>query len=77
MAAENGVIQTLLTGATIVGLLGYIGHTVYTGYSDFKKSVYTTLSEKVAKVDCKDWRDTEKEARIRIDDDLQQHKEEK
>jgi hypothetical protein len=68
-----GVLSTLLGG----GFVAYVGHSLYSGYRDHKKDVYEKLSKKRDKAECDSFRQAEKEARERVDDDLQQHKEEK
>jgi hypothetical protein len=56
MAAENGMLQTLLSAATIFGVIGYGVVNFISGYREFKRDAYEKLSRKVEKDDCKDFR---------------------
>ena len=67
----EGIIQTAVTTIFGGGVIGYLIHTFLTDYKETKGKVDT----KMAKNDCKEWRDKENEKIDRVDDDLQQHKE--
>ena len=57
------VVQLLLSAGTIVGLFGYIGHSVYSGYKEFKKDTYIKLEQKVSKGECHEYREYERRDR--------------
>jgi hypothetical protein len=56
MTSENGVVQIVLSSLSIVGIVGYVGHSVWTGYQDFKKDTYEKLSKKRDTDDCNEFR---------------------
>jgi hypothetical protein len=55
MSTEGGMIQLVISSATIIGGIGYILHTVWTGYQEFKKYVYENM---VKKGDCREYRES-------------------
>jgi hypothetical protein len=59
-APENGIIASILSGVSVIGLLGYLGH-----------SVFTKLDKKVDRDVCADFRKSEKELMDRMDRDIQ------
>ena len=75
MIVENGSIQIVVSGVTIVGAIGYLIHSAYIGYNKFKDDVYNTLDRKLDTNRCIEYRQLEKDKVDRIDYDLQQHKE--
>lgn len=50
------IIKVLLSGATVVAAIGYVVHSIYMGYCEFKKDAYAKLNNKVDKDDCRDFR---------------------
>jgi len=73
-----GVVQTALSSLTVLGIVSYVGHSIWTDYKEFQDNVYKKLGEmtklKQDKTDCDDHRQNEKEARERVDRDLQDYK---
>lgn len=57
---ESGTIQIAISGLTVIGVVGYIIHTFYTGYQAFKKTMYerinTIQEEKQDVVQCNEYR---------------------
>jgi hypothetical protein len=53
---DNGLIQTLLSAATVFGIIGYGIVNFVSGHREFKKDVYDKLGKKVEKEDCREYR---------------------
>lgn len=58
---DNSLVQTLLSAATVFGIIGYGVVTFVSGHREFKKDVYDKLHKKVEKEDCREWRKDGKE----------------
>ena len=70
MADTGATLQIVVSSATVIGAVGYIIHSLWTGYQVFKKDIYEKISEKVATKVCERWMQDEKEARQRVDQDV-------
>ena len=75
MVIDTDAIQNLGTAVASILTGGYVAKEIWNGYQSFKKDVYSKLEKKVEISLCDGFRETEKEARERVDQDLQQHKE--
>ena len=53
---SNSTVQIVISGATILGIIGYILHDVWTGYKSFKKETFDRLEAKRAKSECDEFR---------------------
>ena len=67
--ADSGLVQTLLSAATVFGIIGYGVVTFVAGYREFKRTVYDKLEKKVETDNCKEFRKIDAER-------LKEHKEE-
>jgi len=56
MVNGEGIINIAITGATIIGIAGYLIHTKLAGDREFKKDVYDKLEEKREKSECDEFR---------------------
>ncbi len=77
MAVDSGLIQGVLSVATVIGLFGYIGHSVWSEYNKFRDDIYNKVEKKLDVEQCDKYRAAEDKVVERIDRDLQQHKEDK
>jgi hypothetical protein len=68
----NGVIQIVLSSAAVIGGVGYIIHTAWSGYGAFKKDVYDKLGTTIKTDFCKDFRDRVGTDVKRIEDDVRE-----
>jgi hypothetical protein len=60
MALENGMISVVISSSVMIGFVGFVFHTVWKGYQEFRKYVYENMTKKE---DCKDLREACKELR--------------
>jgi hypothetical protein len=69
---ENGTVQIVISSATILGGIGYIIHTFFSGYNTFKKDIYEKMDSRVKTKECDDWRKVEGQNVKRIEDDVRE-----
>jgi hypothetical protein len=54
------LLLNILSISTLVGMIGYLLHSVFTGYKEFKKDAYKKLDElddqKMSKRECNEYR---------------------
>ena len=60
------LILNVLSISTLIGVIGYLLHTVFTGYKEFKKDAYRKFDElddqKLSKRECNEYRTYERRA---------------
>jgi hypothetical protein len=58
------LILDIVSGATLLALVGYLLHSIYTGYREFKKDAYRRFEEiermKLDKKQCEEFREYER-----------------
>lgn len=56
MVINSDTIQIAVSSATLLGIAGYIIHSVVSGYCRFRKDMYKKLDEKRSKEQCNEYR---------------------
>lgn len=56
MLMENNTIQIAISSVTLLGIAGYIIHSVVSGYLKFRKDMYQKLEEKLNESQCNEYR---------------------
>lgn len=56
MTIENNTIQIAVSSVTLLGIAGYIIHSLWSGYCKFRNNMYEELDKKLNENQCNEYR---------------------
>ena len=56
MVINSDTIQIAVSSVTLLGIAGYIIHSIWSGYCKFRNNMYEKLSEKLDEKRCNEYR---------------------